>query len=360
MDSDRERQVRVAFRKRRLSKSWKSDGKSTVGWFAETLFTAVVTLMVWRSFGADDPFTNIILPAISAAIAFVVWERLMRPLGRYVLTVPEQEHVDAWRTADEWKEKHAAESRFSEHWCNEARKADALWVEEQFKTVKIRQERDAAIQDRDAAIREGDERSTLLESQPRVQLRHEPDSIPNYLRVARVNSNTSERRHIIGVVNVSEVLIENMRVVAEGFEPYLQGVTWVDAPLHPLRAPIDREGRFDLSVGDGQPTRFIEIFQELVFDDGSEPIITFVYDQSGLNDLKRFIQGDWFAVTLRIEGSIRPQRIRLVARLSSARDRFEVFASNETPPVPSNCRIMSLQSPSAAPRVEPPARPSHG
>jgi len=198
---------------------------------------------------------------------------------------------------------------------------------------------------------------------PRVRLHHAFESAPNYLRIANMGVGVKERRHIIGVENLSSVQIEGLRVVAESFEPYLQGATWVDAPMHPLRAAIDNEGRFDLSVGDGHVSRFIEVFQELVFpqDPTKPPLLTFVYDQSGLNKLKRFIIGHWFAVTLRIQGSVKPERIRLVATFNSAGNVWDVRESDEPMPAAHGCQVAQLVE-GAVPPTEPvvgEAMPSH-
>lgn len=198
----------------------------------------------------------------------------------------------------------------------------------------------------------------------RVRLHHQYEGSPNYLRVATMGPGVRERRHIIGVENLSAKEIDGLNIVAESFEPYLQGVTWVDAPMHPLRAPIDKEGRFTLSVGDGQPTRFVEVFQEIVFTDSPSqlPLLTFVYDQSGLQNLRRFIVGDWFACTFRIQGPITPERIRLVARRNFEANVWDIKASEEQMPTSHNCTVVALQSPSAGtPAVEPvsDATPSH-
>jgi hypothetical protein len=173
-----------------------------------------------------------------------------------------------------------------------------------------------------------------------------------------------ERRHIIGIENLSSVQIEGLRVVAESFEPYLQGATWVDAPMHPLRGPIDNEGRFDLSVGDGHMSRFVEVFQELVFpqDATRPPLLTFVYDQAGLNQLKRFIVGSWFAVTLRIQGKVKPERIRLVAKVNPATNVWDVRESSEPMPANHGCQVAQLVSTAVTPPTEPvvgEAMPSH-
>jgi hypothetical protein len=199
---------------------------------------------------------------------------------------------------------------------------------------------------------------------PRVRLHHEFNSVPNYLRVANMGPGVQERRHIIGIENLSSVQIQGLRIVAESFEPYLQGATWVDAPMHPLRAPIDNEGRFDLSVGEGHVSRFAEVFQELVFpqDTTRPPLLTFVYDQSGLNQLKRFIVGNWFAVTLRIQGSVKPERIRLVAKVNPATHVWDVRESNEAIPANHGCQVAQLVSTAVTPPTEPvvgEAMPSH-
>lgn len=171
----------------------------------------------------------------------------------------------------------------------------------------------------------------------------------------------TERRHIIGIENLSTASIPHLRAVAESFEPYLQGATWVDAPLHPLRSPTDNEGRFDLSRGDGSPTRYIEILQELRVGNGGPPILTFVYDQSSLNALQRFMVGNWFAITVRIQGDIKPEIIRLVAKLNAATNRFDVAESNERMPTvnPSNYSVVALTQGAPAPEPLPSAMPSH-
>ena len=198
---------------------------------------------------------------------------------------------------------------------------------------------------------------------PRVTLVHEFEGAPNYLRTANIDATTVERRHIIGVVNLSAAEIPQLRVVAVEFEPYVQGATWVDAPMHPLRTEPNRDGLFNLSIGDGSPTRFVEIFQELVFFNGDRPAITMVYDQTGLQQLKRFIVGDWFALTLRVQGNILPQRIRLVAKRNPETNRFDVRASDEIRPAGSACQLAVLTSgqvPRAEPRDEPLPSPAPG
>jgi len=171
----------------------------------------------------------------------------------------------------------------------------------------------------------------------------------------------TERRHIIGVENLSTASFSGLRAVAESFEPYLQGATWVDAPFHPLRSATDNDGRFDLSRGDGLPTRYIEVLQELRLPN-RPPMLTFIYDQSSLIALQRFMVGDWFAVTVRIQGDIKPERIRLVAKLNHTTNKFDVAESSESMPTvnPSNYHVVALtQGAAPAPEPLPPAMPSH-
>ena len=196
---------------------------------------------------------------------------------------------------------------------------------------------------------------------PKLRIRHDPGGIPNYLRDAKMGGGGTERRHIIGVENLSTASISGLRAVAESFELYLQGATWVDAPLHPLRSATDNDGRFDLSRGDGVPTRYIEVLQELGLP-GQPPILTFVYDQSSLNVLQRFMVGDWFAITVRIQGDIKPERIRLVAKFNRATNKFDVAESDESMPTvnPSNYQVVALtQGAAPAPEPLPPAMPFH-
>ncbi len=126
------------------------------------------------------------------------------------------------------------------------------------------------------------ERFGELEEQqePKVRIVHVAGSIPNFLREANLGGGGQERRHIIAIENLSSKAILGLQAVAESFEPYLQGATWVDAQFHPLRVPADNAGRFDLSRGDGTPTRYIEIFQELSLPGQTAPILTFVYDST--------------------------------------------------------------------------------
>lgn len=187
---------------------------------------------------------------------------------------------------------------------------------------------------------------------PKVGLRHDFEGAPDYLRTANISADVLERRHIVGVVNLSAVAIPQLNMVAERFEPYVQGATWIDAPMHPLRVNPDNNGRFDLSVGDGGPSRFIEVFQELVFIDGRPPALTFVYDSTGLQKLKRFIVSDWFAVTLRVQGDIPPRRIRLVARLNTLKNTYDVAESDEPRPSETTCQLAQLTD-GQVPRAEP-------
>lgn len=200
---------------------------------------------------------------------------------------------------------------------------------------------------------------TLLKArlQPKAMLCHQFEGAPNYLRTARFTANVLERRHIIGAVNLSAVEVARLQVVAEGFEPYIQGVTWVNAALHPLRANPDNGGRFDLSVGDGGPSQFIEVFQELVFLDGQPPALTLVYDQTLLQNLKRFIVGEWFAATFRIQGGIVPRRIRLVAAWNKQTNQFDVQESDEIMPFNNSVGLAHLTA-GQVPRIEPLSEPA--
>lgn len=150
---------------------------------------------------------------------------------------------------------------------------------------------------------------------PKVRVCHEPGKRPNYVREANMRGGVTERRHMVGIVNEGGVKLKRIRVMAERFEPYLQGATWLERPLHPLGSRADDDGWFDLSVGDGKPTGFVEVFQELKGLDGlSYAVLACIYDSPSLNDLKRYMDGHWFAVVLRVEGDIKPYRFKLMAR----------------------------------------------
>lgn len=198
---------------------------------------------------------------------------------------------------------------------------------------------------------------------PRARLRHETGRKPDFMREANVAPGVKERRHLLGVENLSTGVITRLRVVAERFEPYLQGATWPDAPLHPARSRQTGEGRFDLSRGDGQPTRYVEVFQELRVE-GKPTLLTLVYDSPGLVGLRRFIVADDFAVTLRLDGDIPPARIRLVAKLNRKTGWFDVFEDSTRRVSVATAQQhvvqvsggdpMSAQEKDAAPSIEPP------
>lgn len=150
---------------------------------------------------------------------------------------------------------------------------------------------------------------------PKVHVVHEQGKQPEYVREANLGNGVTERRHMVGIVNDSGAKILRIRVMPERFEPYVQGVTWLDSSFHPVRSQSNLDGWFDLSVGDGRPTRYVEIFRELHGVPGTTgSVITYLYDSSGLNKLNRYVAGDWVAVELRVEGDMAPYRLKLVAR----------------------------------------------
>lgn len=164
--------------------------------------------------------------------------------------------------------------------------------------------------------------------EPKVHVVHERGKKPEFVREATMGNGVIERRHMVGIVNDSGAKILRMRVMPERFEPYVQGVTWLDSAFHPVRAQPNLDGWFDLSVGDGKPTRYVEIFQELLGVPGApDSVISYIYDSSGLNNLNRYVAGDWVAVELRLEGDMRPYRLKLVARRNHL-GWFDVFVGD--------------------------------
>jgi hypothetical protein len=150
---------------------------------------------------------------------------------------------------------------------------------------------------------------------PKVRIVHFQGKKPDYLREAHMGNGVVERRHLVGVINDSGVKINDIRIVVERFEPYQQGATWAHAPLNPLRGTPNNSGWFNLTVADGVPTQYVEVFQELRGVPGTnDPILGCIYNSTGLNNLRRYMLGDWFAVVLRLEGDIPPCRFKLVAQ----------------------------------------------
>ena len=182
---------------------------------------------------------------------------------------------------------------------------------------------------------------------PRVHVIHQQGKNPYYVREADMGNGAIERRHMIGIVNDSDARIERIRVMPERFEPYMQGATWIDRPLHTLGAPSSGEGWFDLSVGDGGPTRYVEILREVRGVKGmTDSLSSYVYDSANINALNRHLIGDWFAVVLRVEGDMRPCRFKIVAR-RNALGWMEVYGGDIDVPTmsnaaPANYRMVTL------------------
>lgn len=161
----------------------------------------------------------------------------------------------------------------------------------------------------------------------KVRLVHAQNKKPYYVREANMGNGLTERRHLVGVINESGVKVSALRVVTERFEPYQQGATWISAPLNPLRGTPNNGGLFDVMVGDddGRPTQYVEVFQELKGVPGcNDAILSYIYNSSGLNDLRRYVSGDWFAVVMRLEGDIKPCRFKLVAHKNHNTGWFDV------------------------------------
>lgn len=205
------------------------------------------------------------------------------------------------------------------------------------------------------------ENSTLrARTWPKVSIAHVAGQIPYYVRQASLGGGAIERRHMIGIVNESSSRIDAIRIMPERFEPYMQGATWLDRPLHPLGANTDGSGWFELSVGDGGPTRYVEVFQEIRGVLGcNESLLTYIYDSHGINSLRRYLIGDWFAIVARVEGDMPPCRLKLVAK-RNALGWFDVSlgaleVTTMSSAAPQSYRVVTLQHNNLAQQVIEPA-----
>jgi hypothetical protein len=90
-----------AYRRRRLQKS-----KSQ--WSVGEIATGVIGAMVVSYFSTQDLWQNVWLPFLGFVAGAAVWHWILHPAGRFIWTVPEQEHIDLWRDLDDQRTECAA------------------------------------------------------------------------------------------------------------------------------------------------------------------------------------------------------------------------------------------------------------
>jgi hypothetical protein len=131
-----------------------------------------------------------------------------------------------------------------------------------------------------ALVRENAGLKALME--PRARLAFDETERTVFVQDGTVAGKSPQVIFRVGVVNLSAVQIEGLRVVFESAQPHEQHVTYPNSPLKVHRDSANENGVFTLNVGDGvTPGVYVEVLEEMHFprylssgQDG-EPIMTF-------------------------------------------------------------------------------------